>query len=298
MKPRGATQAVRRFFRSLASLTKIRITFVATLSAAAGYLWNGAEVTWDFTYTVVGVLLLACGSAAFNHVQDADLDARMGRTAGRPIPSGRMRRSTALFLSGVMVLLGLAALSSISEQEITALVLGIVAVTWYNVVYYFLKRITAFAVVPGSLIGALPPAIGWVGAGGDPMHPACLLIAGFFFVWQIPHFWLLQLNRTAEYTGAGLPTLADHFERPQLNRITSIWIWATAAAGVLFPALAGHEMSVWIRLLMVVASGWLAVAAVKILKSDDVTKRPYIRAFAEINGYALAVIICLFVAAI
>jgi protoheme IX farnesyltransferase len=279
-------------------LTKIRITAVVMISTATGYLWADPAATEQLLLSVVGTLLLACGAAAMNHVQDAAIDGRMARTARRPIPSGRISPASAFFVAGLLMLLGFYFLASLEDQPLLAMGLGVAAVAWYNVVYYYLKRWTAFAVVPGSLIGALPPVIGWVGGGGHPLHPFCLLLATFFFVWQIPHFWLLQLNRADEYKRAGLPGLKDLFSRAQLGRITTSWICAAAVGGIVFPALAGDRVPLGWRMVMLLVSLWLGIAALKMLRDRPGEKLPYHRAFMEINGYALVMMVCLSIGAI
>ena len=77
--------------------------------------------------------------------------------------------------------------------------LGFLTVIWYNIVYTYLKRISSLAVIPGSLIGALPPLVGWASSGSSIFSPRPLGIALFFFIWQIPHFWLLLLNFGGDY---------------------------------------------------------------------------------------------------
>ena len=95
----------------------------------------------------------------------------MKRTANRPLPAGRMSLASALFLSGLLILLGLYFLTSSEANAGLLALLGAFAVIWYNGIYTYLKRLTAFAVIPGALLGALPPVIGWTAAGGDPFDP-------------------------------------------------------------------------------------------------------------------------------
>ncbi len=282
-----------RWLGLLLELVKIRITAVVTISGAVGYLWAAEAVTVDMLLVLGGLLLLACGSAALNQVQDARIDAAMERTAGRPIPSGRIGRDVAGFLGGLLALLGLYLVASVKHQPELVAGLGLLALVWYNVVYYLLKRVTAFAVLPGSLIGALPPIMGWVAGGGHALHPFALLLGSFFFVWQIPHFWLLQVNRAREYQRAGLPAMVDRFSLLQLRRITAVWMLAAAAGGVAFPALAGAMIPAWMRLLMVAVSGWMGLRAVAFARLGDSVSWPFSRPFMEINGYALVIMICL-----
>ena len=288
-----SSNALVRFGRNMASLFKIRISFMVTFSAAAGYLSRASAVSIDLFFVLLGVMLLSFGAVTLNHIEDARIDRKMARTAQRPIPAGRLSRSSAVFIAIILLLLGAAALTSIPGQETALLALGACAVFWYNVVYFFMKRVSAFAAVPGAVIGALPPLMGWVGAGGAITDPFAVVIASFFFIWQIPHFWLLQITHTDDYRTAGLPTLAATFRQDQLMRITLVWIWATAAGGILLPMLAGTRMPFLVRIAMVLASAWLVAASVKLLQTKSQRPRPFMRSFKEINGYGLFMMLCL-----
>jgi protoheme IX farnesyltransferase len=84
-------------------------------------------------------------------------------------------------------------------------------------------------------VGALPPAAGWVAAGGHPADPALHQVAFFFFLWQMPHFWLLLLHYEQDYRAGGLPSLFDRFSGRQIGQLTFVWIAAVAVASVLMP---------------------------------------------------------------
>jgi protoheme IX farnesyltransferase len=165
-----------------------------------------------------------------------------------------------------------------------AIALGVFTVFWYNGVYTPLKRVTAFAAVPGGLVGALPPVIGWVCAGGDIFDPRIRAVAFFFFIWQIPHFWLLLMRTGEDYRRAGLPSLTSVFSREQLARVTFVWMLATAVASLVFP-LFGVTRSLWVYLGFVAAAAWLGWHAVSMLRSGGTHL-----AFKEINVFALLVI--------
>jgi len=149
-----------------------------------------------------GTFLLACAAAALNEVQEKDLDAKMARTAARPLPSGRLSVSFALAFVFVAAVVGAALLAG--TGHVAAPLLGMTAMVLYNGVYTPLKRVTPLSVLPGALVGAIPPAIGWTAAGGHPLHASILAFAAFMVLWQVPHFWLLLLRRGPEYVGAGL----------------------------------------------------------------------------------------------
>jgi protoheme IX farnesyltransferase len=281
-------------FKDILALAKLPITAAVTLTTATGWFLAGGRPEWKIFYALLGVFLLACGAAALNQCQEIKTDRRMKRTANRPLPAGRLRVSVALFLAGLLILLGLYFLSSTEKNVALLIGLGAFAVFWYNGVYTYLKRITAFAVIPGALLGAIPPVIGWAAAGGDPLDPLILLIAAFFFVWQIPHFWLLLLMHGEQYAEAGLPTLTRVFSRRQLLRITFMWVMSVAVAGTILPALARDAVAWSWALAIVCASVWLGLKSLALLRpSRQSDPKAFLRAFLQINIYALLTMLCL-----
>jgi protoheme IX farnesyltransferase len=227
-----------------------------------------------------GVFLLAAGAGALNQYQERDLDALMRRTAQRPLPSGRMRAGTALAIAIVLLALGTVCLAS----NPIAMLLGLCTVLWYNGVYTPLKRVSAFAAIPGGVVGAIPPMVGWTAAGGDPTDPRIIALAFFFFVWQVPHFWLLLLRIGDDYARAGLPTLTRVFTRRQLARIVYVWMSATAVSCLSLPMF-GVASPTWAFAALAVASLWLGWHATTMVRSDG-----EVLAFHQINVYALFVI--------
>jgi protoheme IX farnesyltransferase len=180
---------------------------------------------------MIGVFFMSCGSGALNHWQERKTDALMPRTKKRPIPSGRI--SPAL---GLTVVLGYTLTGSLIlafSNPMIALVLSWATLASYNLIYTPLKKVTAFAVIPGSLVGALPPLIGWTAAGGAVWAEPILIVAIFFFIGQIPHFWLLLLLFGDQYKLAGLQSLTDIFSALQIKRITYTWVLTTIASALL-----------------------------------------------------------------
>lgn len=270
----------------LSELTKIRITSFVTLTAIFGYICFSTELNLSFLYAVLGILLLACGSAIINHIQEYKTDALMDRTKNRPIPSGRIDVWDAVVVSLIFVLVGSVLLAM---NGIIPLILGLLNLFWYNVVYTPLKKISQFAIIPGSLVGAIPPAIGWTSAGGNLLDPQILIIAFFFFIWQIPHFWLLLLVLSKDYEQAGFPILTKVFDLSQLSRITFIWIIATVVTSVLIP-LFGIIKNPWLYILLLSAGVWLTLSAAKLLKNYEQNLNLKF-AFREINIFALLVML-------
>lgn len=267
----------------LAELTKLRISGASTLTAAAGYIACRRGVDVGLVPTLAGILLLAMGSSALNEFQERHLDARMPRTWHRPLPRGDIQPGTALVLALGLGLAGFLVLRVFLPAS--AAWLGALALAWYNGVYTPLKRFSAFAVVPGSLIGALPPAIGWAAAGGDLRNPALLALAFVFFIWQVPHFWLLVTLHAEGYEQAGFPTLVQVLGRPRLARLTFTWIIGTATACSLLPVF--HVLGTPPAVLLLAGSALaLALGALPLLREAP-SPRTTRRVFMNVNLFAL-----------
>ncbi len=273
----------------IADLTKIRIAALSTLSAATGYLVFSRRFDQGVFTATLAVFLLATGACAVNQFQDRDFDVRMMRTRHRPIPSGAIRPATALALAVFLIAAGLLILRLTHNS--TAAIIGLFAVAWYNGVYTYLKRAWAFAVVPGALIGALPPAVGWTAAGGAPFDPRVFALCFFFFLWQVPHFWLLLFVFGKDYEFAGLPSMTRIFSFRQLAGLTSIWMLATSVSSLLF-SLYRITQSPWINLCILAAGVWLAWQALRLLSRNS-PHRFSRAAFVSINVYALLVMVLL-----
>jgi protoheme IX farnesyltransferase len=279
--------SVRQKIDLLMELTKFRITFFVTISTIFGYLCAAGDFSVRMIMPVTGILLLACGSAAINHYQERNTDALMKRTRNRPIPSGKIKARDAINIAIFLVVTG--SILLYIGGGVLALGLGILNLIWYNGIYTPLKKVNAFAIIPGSMVGAIPPAIGWVAAGGSLLDPRIAIIALFFFIWQIPHFWLLLLIFSEDYEQAGFPTLTQIFSVDQLGRITFIWIITTVVIGLTIP-LFGVVRSELINYGLLISGLWLCWKAVRLLRSTK--EKKYFRfAFMEINIFAILVVL-------
>lgn len=214
----------------LASVSKLLISLAVTLTAFLGYIAYSGNFAFTMISLVSGVFLMAAGSSAMNHYQERNTDSLMDRTRNRPIPSGRIKAKYILWFGSALLLVGSFVL--LSGTNPISFILGLITFIWYNLIYTPLKKITAFAVFPGSVIGAIPPLIGWTAAGGSVFEPTILAIAFFFFMGQIPHFWLIILKNGKDYEKAGLASLTKIFCEKQIRRLTFIWIVATTLSAL------------------------------------------------------------------
>lgn len=201
----GATVRVR--LTDLWELTKPGITGLVLTTAAVGfYLGSRGSIDWlTLLSTMVGTSLLAGGTNALNQYAERDADARMQRTRGRPLPSGRLAPDRALAFAVAISVAG-ALILALTVNALTAL-LGIAALALYIFVYTPLKTETWLCTVVGAVPGAIPPLMGWAAARGE-LDPASWVLFGIVFLWQLPHFFAIAWLYREDYARAGFPMLA------------------------------------------------------------------------------------------
>jgi len=276
---------VKKWLKIFFDLIKLKITTAVAITTAVGYLLAVEQLSIKIFIPILGIFLLACGSSALNEFQERKIDRLMRRTKDRPLPANRIQSQTALIIIVMLSLLGILVLYF--GTNLLATLLGVFALVWYNGVYTPLKRKTAFAAVPGALIGAIPPMVGWVAGGGYMFDPQIVLMASFFFIWQVPHFWLLLLLSGDDYQRAGLPSLTRIFSTPQIARMTFIWILNTALAALIMIHVI-EVQSVMIRIGILIMTIGLAWLAIRILQPQKHLWRLK-HAFIGINIFALLV---------
>jgi protoheme IX farnesyltransferase len=190
----------------LCDLVKARLTFLVLLTTLVGFYLGvrGATDYWLMLHTVLGTALVACGAAALNQLWEREHDARMRRTADRPLPSGRMHPETVLVFGGFCSMAGLIYLA-FAVNLLTSLI-GAVTLASYVFIYTPLKRVTWLNTAVGAIPGALPPVMGWTAARNELTGESWALFAILFF-WQIPHFLAIAWMYREEYAQAGFVML-------------------------------------------------------------------------------------------
>ena len=263
-------------------LCRLPISLFATCSSLTGYLLTGSIPAVTIAFLAAGVFLLACGASALNQFQERDLDAMMERTRLRPLPAGTMTPAHVLFVAMMLIVSGLFLLGRLGWTSVT---FGSLVILWYNGLDTRLKRTTAFAAVPGALVGALPPVMGWAAGGGNLADPRVFALAMLFFLWQIPHFWLLLLRNAAQYEKAGLPTLTSIIPQELLARITLLWIAAAAVASLAMP-LFGIVRSLYAYAPLVILAVWVSGSGLGIIK-ENTAAAALLPAFRRVNNFIL-----------
>lgn len=208
--PAGARPLAAVRVADLVELTKPGITLMVVLTAGLGFLLarGDARLPWLLlVHTLVGTGLVSAGASALNHVLEREVDARMRRTAERPLPAGRLDPDVALLFGVGLAVAGLLELA-LAVNLLTAL-LGALALAGYVFAYTPLKRVSSLNTVVGAVPGAIPPLMGWA-AVRDGLDPGAWALFGILFLWQMPHFLAIAWLCRADYASAGLPMLTVH----------------------------------------------------------------------------------------
>ena len=193
-------------WRDFWALTKPRVMSLVVFTALCGLLAAPGNIHPVLGFTAILCIAVGAGaSGALNQWYESDIDAKMDRTAKRPLPDGRMDRQAALHFG-----VGLAGFSVVTMgmavNWLSAAILAF-SIFFYAVVYtIWLKRFTPQNIVIGGAAGAFPPVIGWAAVTGDVTLLPILLFA-IIFLWTPPHFWSLALFMKADYAAAGVPML-------------------------------------------------------------------------------------------
>jgi protoheme IX farnesyltransferase len=213
--PVGASDAVRvasgpsapaHAIADFIALTKPRVNALVVMTAAIGFYLAAIDPIdpWVLIHTLIGTLLVASGAAAFNQVLERDIDRRMRRTCGRPLPAGRLAPAEAAWFALALSLTGLAELAT--RTTVLAALVALATIISYALVYTPLKRYTSLSTVVGAVPGALPPLIGWAAARGSLSIEAWTLFA-IVFVWQMPHVLAVSWMYREDYERGGIRVL-------------------------------------------------------------------------------------------
>ena len=276
-----------RFFptRIFPELIRIKISLSVTLSAFAAWVMVTGKVSLRSFLPLAGIFLLACGASVLNQIQEKEQDAKMDRTKGRPLPSGKITPNQAFFIAILLLFSGFGILAA--GLYWTCVILGTLNILEYNGFYTWLKKKTAFAIIPGALSGVIPVFMGWSAAGGSLSDRQVLFLAFFLFIWQIPHFWLLMLKFGDEYRSAGFPVMTDIFSTEQFRNI--IMAWMIGATGTSLILVVSGLWMFFISKVMIMGLNLfiLAIFCYQLYFTKDTRYRLM---FLTMNGFLLVVL--------
>ena len=261
--PRSA--AARQVVADYVALTKPKVQSLLLLTTVASMEIAGHPSPGLIAATCLGGYLSAGGAGAVNHYYDRDIDARMARTANRPVPSGRVSPRAALLYGCGLSTLSFLWLSA--AVNVLAAVLALSGFLGYVLVYtVWLKRRTPQNIVIGGAAGAVPPLVGWAAVTGNVGGTAVLLFALVFF-WTPPHFWALSLLMKDEYARVGVPmrpVVRGEAETRRHMLLYSMLLYAVSQ----LPFCAGGFGGVYLAGSLVLGAGFIALAVRLVGRAD------------------------------
>jgi heme o synthase len=220
------------------ALMKPRVMSLVVFTALVGLVVAPGHLHPVIGFTALLCIAVGAGAAGtLNMCYDADIDARMARTAGRPIPRGRITRGEAAGFGLTLAVFSVVTLGLLVNWVAAALLAF--TISFYVVIYtIWLKRSTPQNIVIGGAAGALPPVIGWAAATGS-IAPQPILLFLIIFFWTPPHFWALSLYRADDYARAGIPMLPVVAGAKETRRQILLYTLLLAPLGVA-PWLLGY----------------------------------------------------------
>jgi len=238
-------------------LLKPRVMSLVIFTAIIGMVMAPGQIHPVIAFTAILCIAVGAGAAGcLNMWYESDLDARMVRTAGRPIPSGRIDRQTALHFGVALATASVLVMGLMVNYVSAALLL--MTILFYVVVYtVWLKRRTSLNIVIGGAAGAFPPMVAWAAVTGGVSLESIVLF-GIIFMWTPPHFWSLSLFACKDYKAAGIPMLpvvsGEAETRKQILIYTLFMVpvtvlpWALGFAGAVYGMTAGIGGVIFISL--------------------------------------------------
>jgi len=262
-------------WRDLLELTKPRITLMVAVTAAAGFVMaspgplSGLEMAL-LVHLLVGTSLVAAGASGLNQVVEREVDARMRRTAERPIASGRMDPDVGLLWAVALSVAGLAWLT-VAVNPLTAL-LGALTLAGYVFVYTPMKRLSSLATVVGAVPGAVPPMMGWAAAAGR-LEPGAWILFGILFLWQLPHVLAIAWMCRDDYARGGMPMLPVLDPDGVRTGRQAVLYGAALVPVSLVPTLLGLTGPVYFAGALVLSLAYFAAALLFQRRRDEPTAR-------------------------
>jgi protoheme IX farnesyltransferase len=255
--------------RDYIALTKPRVTWLILMSTGVGYFFGlkpapgeiAAPINWMLLlHTLVGTGLIASGTAALNQWYERDADLLMRRTAGRPIPAGKLTATRALWFGIVLAALGFVELA-LGANLLSAL-LGAFTLGSYLFVYTPLKQRSHLSTVIGALPGAMPPLMGYAASRGS-LTPEAWTLFAILFIWQFPHFLAIAWMYREDYARAGIRMLPV-VEPDGMSTGRQIILYASTLIPVsLFPVLLGMSGRVYLVGALILG-GWFLYTGVRV----------------------------------
>jgi protoheme IX farnesyltransferase len=271
------------------ALLKPRVMSLVVFTALVGLVIAPGHFHPVLAFTSLLCIAVGAGaSGALNMALEGDIDAKMSRTANRPIPRGRITRPEAMAFGSTLAFFSVMTLGILVNWYAGALLAF--TIFFYVVIYtLLLKRWTAQNIVIGGAAGSLPPVVAWVAATGS-ISPEPLLLFLIIFFWTPPHFWALALFRSEDYARAGIPMLPV-VAGPDQTRLQILLYTIVLVAVAAAPWPLGYFDAVYGVTSLILGAGMLALA-VNVFVSRE--KSQSLRATRKLFAFSILYLFALF----
>ncbi|MFK7791104.1 MAG: heme o synthase [Devosiaceae bacterium] len=271
------------------NLLKPRVMSLVVFTAFAGLMAAPGSIHPFIGLTAILCIAIGAGaSGALNMWYDADIDAVMGRTALRPIPSGAVTPRQA-FGFGVLLSLGSVGVLGLLVNWQSAAFLAFTIFFYVNIYTMWLKRSTPQNIVIGGLAGAFPPAIGWIAVTGTLTFEPILMVL-IIFMWTPPHFWALAILKQEDYGRANVPMLPNVAGDTVTRQQILLYSVLLAPLAVL-PSILGYAGLPYALVSLVLGAGFV-VKAVQLSKADGIPARN--KAAGKLFGFSILYLFAVF----
>ncbi|WP_051309719.1 UbiA family prenyltransferase [Desulfogranum japonicum] len=279
------------YLREISKLAKVPLCLMVGLSTAFGYLLSHRfDQLLTMAAVSFGVVLLACGGASLNSIQERSQDSLCARTSKRPLVTGTLTLHLAWVITIILITAG-SCLLCISQGVSWVLFLGLFAVIIYNFIYTPLKTRTELALIPGGISGSLPPLIGWYASEGSFANPLIWAVAALFFLWQLPHCCLVLLEyRESAKKNNCFMNLVTRCSTARVKRIVTAWLVSFTLVVLLFTGLPGFLTQPFRTGLLLAAPLFLLFFVHQLFFREA---PHYKMLFVSLNGYMICLMVLL-----
>ena len=256
----GVPSRLAAIAENFSELSKARLTMLVLATTLVGYI-VGHQGALDFiglAAALAGTAMCAAGASALNQWWERDLDAKMKRTRGRPLPSGAVLPGDVFALGLALVVIGVTVLAVFTNYRAAFLAFATAAI--YVVVYTPLKTMTTLNTQIGAVPGALPPLVGWVAARETYNLEGCLLFAVLWF-WQMPHFLAIAWMYREDYAAAGFRMLSGRDAGGRHTAWQALLYTVCLVAVTALPAVVGFNSSIYLAGALALGAGFAWFAA-------------------------------------
>ena len=272
------------------ALLKPRVMSLVLFTGIVGLVLAPGTIALATAFTALLCIAVGAGaSGALNMAYDADIDALMARTKGRPVPQGHLTAGEATAFGAVLAV-GSVSVMGLLVNPVAAALLAF-TIGFYVFVYtMWLKRRTPQNIVIGGLAGALPPAIGWAAVTGSLGLPPLILV-GIIFLWTPPHFWALSLYRVEDYARARIPMLPVVSGKAETRLQIVVYTMLVVGSGFL-PAILGFGGPLYLAANTGIGI-WFVVQALRVARERNTEREPQAR---KLFGVSILYLFALFAA--